>query len=127
MFEALLQYNALGLFILRLAVGIIFIYHALPKLKNAAGMAKGVGMPAPMIAMLGGIELLAGAGLIIGLLVQLAALLLSVIMLGAVYFKVSKWHTPFAAMDKTGWEFDLILLAANVALLLGSGGNIGVQ
>jgi len=30
-------------------------------------------------------------------------------------------------MDKTGWEFDLILLAANVAILLSGGGSIGIQ
>jgi len=33
---------------------------------------------------------------------------------------------PFAAMDKTGWEFDLILLFASIAILLGGGGSIGI-
>jgi len=54
MFEQLTQYNDIGLLILRLAVAIIFVYHALPKLKNAKGMAPMMGMPAGRIFMLGG-------------------------------------------------------------------------
>lgn len=127
MFEQLTQYNDIGLLVLRLAVAVIFIYHAMPKLKNAKGMAQTVGMPAGMIFMLGLVELVSSVGLILGLYVQLAALLLAIVMIGAIYFKMAKWHVPFAAMDKTGWEFDLILLAANIAILFGGGGTLGVQ
>ncbi len=127
MFEQLTQYNNVGLLILRLAVAIIFIYHALPKLKNAKGMAQMMGMPAGMIFMLGGVEFLSSIGLVLGIYTQLAAVLLAVVMIGAVYFKIAKWHMPFAAMDKTGWEFDLILLAANIAIFLSGGGSIGIQ
>jgi len=127
MFEQLTQYNDVGLLVLRLAVAIIFIYHAMPKLKNAKGMAQMVGMPAGMILMLGMVELVASLGLIFGFYVQLAALLLGVVMVGAIGMKMMKWHVPFAAMDKTGWEFDLILLAANIILLVNGGGAIGMQ
>lgn len=125
MFTQLLAYNDIGLFVLRLAIGIIFIYHALPKLKGAKMMSQAMGMPAGMIFMLGAVELLSSVGLVLGIYMQLAALLLGIVMIGAIYFKMAKWHMPFAAMDKTGWEFDLILLAGNIAILLGSGGSIG--
>lgn len=127
MFEQLTQYNDFGLLILRLVVAIIFIYHATPKLKNAKGMAQMVGMPAGMVFMLGAVELLSSFGLILGVYAQLAALLLGIIMIGAIGMKTMKWGVPFAAMDKTGWEFDLILLAANIAILFGEGGSIGIQ
>ncbi len=127
MFEQLTQYNDIGLLVLRLAVAIIFIYHALPKLKNAKSMAQMVGMPAGMILMLGLVEFVASIGLIVGLYTQLAALLLAIVMVGAIGMKMMKWHVPFAAMDKTGWEFDLILLAANIAILFGGDGAIGIQ
>lgn len=126
MFEQLTQYNDIGLFILRLTVATIFIYHSLPKLKNAKGMAQMVGMPASTILMLGMIELATSIGLIVGFYTQLSALLLAIVMIGAIGMKMMKWHVPFAAMDKTGWEFDLILLAASVAILLGGGGAMGV-
>lgn len=127
MFTQLLDYNNIGLLVLRLAVAVIFIYHAMPKLKGAKMMSQAMGMPAGMIFMLGAVELLSSVGLVLGIYMQLAALLLGIVMIGAIYFKMMKWHMPFAAMDKTGWEFDLILLAANIAILLGGGGSIGIQ
>ena len=127
MFEQLTQYNDIGLLILRLTVAVIFIYHALPKLKNAKGMAQMMGMPAGMILMLGGMEAVASLGLVFGVYTQLSALILAIIMLGAIGMKIMKWRVPFAAMDKTGWEFDLILLAASIAILLNGGGLIGIQ
>jgi len=126
MFE-LTQYNDIGLLVLRLAVAIIFIYHALPKMKNAKGMAQMVGMPAGMVLMLGMVELVASIGLIVGFYTQPSALLLAIVMVGAIGMKTMKWGVPFAAMDKTGWEFDLILLAANIILLVNGGGAIGIQ
>lgn len=127
MFEQLTQYNNIGLFVLRLAVAIIFIYHAWPKLKNAKGMAQMMGMPAGAVFTLGLVEFLASIGLIAGFYTQLSALLLAIVMVGAIKMKKIKWHIPFAAMDKTGWEFDLILLAASIAILLGGGGTIGIR
>lgn len=86
-----------------------------------------MGMPAGMIFMLGGIELLSSAGLALGVYTQLASALLAFVMIGAIYFKMVKWHVPFGAMDKTGWEFDLILLAASIFILVNGGGAIGIQ
>lgn len=127
MFEQVTHYNDIGLLMVRLAVAVIFIYHALPKLKNAKSMAPMMGMPAEMILVLGGVEFLSSVGLVLGIYTQLAALLLGIVMVGAIYFKMVKWHMPFAAMDKTGWEFDLILLAANIAILLSGGGSVVLQ
>lgn len=83
-----------------------------------------MGMPAGMIFMLGMVEGLAALGLILGVWIPLSSLVLAVVMVGAIMMKMGKWHVPFAAMDKTGWEFDLILLTANLAVLLSGGGLI---
>lgn len=117
MFEQLMQYNT-GFFILRLAVAIIFIVHSLPKIKNAKGMAQMMGTSANMVLILGLVELLSSIGLILGVYTKLSALFLAIVMIGAIWFKSVKWKVPFAAMDKTGWEFDLILLAANITIFL---------
>lgn len=124
MFSQLSQYNDIGLFILRLGVAIIFLYHAWPKLINAKNMAQGMGGSALMVFLLGLVEFLSGIGLITGFFVQLSALLLAIVMVGAIWMKITKWKVPFSAMDKTGWEFDLILLAANLAILLTGGGTL---
>lgn len=90
-------------------------------------MAQIIGMPAGMIFILGGVEFLSSVGLALGIYTQLAAVLLGVVMIGAIGMKTIKWGVPFAAMDKIGWEFDLILLAANITILLNGGGSIGIQ
>lgn len=120
------QYSDVSFFILRLVIAAIFMYHALPKLKGANMMSQAMGMPAGMIFMLGAVEFVSSLGMIFGVQIQLAALLLAIVMIGAIYFKMMKWHIPFAAMDKTGWEFDLILLAANIVLLVNGGGAMGI-
>lgn len=86
-----------------------------------------VGMPAGMIFMLGTAELLLPIGMILGIYVQIVALILGIIMIGAITIKTMKWHFPFGAIDKTGWEFDLILLAANFVLFMNGGGAIDIQ
>jgi len=126
MFEQLLQYNDVGLLLLRITIAIIFIYHGLPKLSKSKSMSAMMGMPAPMIFMLGMVEILASLGIAFGVFTQVSALLLAIVMVGAIGTKIMKWGVPFAAMDKTGWEFDLILLFASIAILLGGGGSIGI-
>ncbi|MBI2635188.1 MAG: DoxX family protein [Parcubacteria group bacterium] len=112
------QYSDIAFFILRLVIAAIFIYHALPKLKNKMGSA---------FLVLGAVEGAAGAALVLGFFVQLAALLLAIVMASAIWMKITKWHSPFSAMDKTGWELDLILLAANIIIFVSGGGAIGIQ
>ncbi|KKW31958.1 MAG: DoxX protein [Candidatus Uhrbacteria bacterium GW2011_GWA2_53_10] len=122
-FPELLAYGDLGLWLLRLVVGIVFLVHALPKLQKPAAMAQGMGWPSWSVMLLGLVELVGALSVILGVYTQVGAMLLSLVMLGALYFKISKWKTPFTAMDKTGWELDLLLLAAALAVLLTGGGS----
>lgn len=121
------QYSNLAFFVLRLALAAIFIYHALPKLKSAEQMGQAMGWSAGNVLVLGLVEFVSSLGMISGLYIQVAALMLALVMIGAIYFKIAKWNAPFSAMDKMGWEFDLILLAASIFILVNGGGAIGVQ
>lgn len=105
------------LLVLRLAVGIIFIYHALPKLSKTEMAASGLGWPKSYVFALGLAELISGLSLIGGMATDLAAFVLAIIMVGAIYFKIQKWHLPFSARTGMGWEFDFVLLAANLTIL----------
>ena len=126
MLEQLLQYNDVGLILLRITIAVIFIYHGLPKLSKAKAMSAMMGMPAGMIFMLGMVEAVASLGLVFGVYTQLSALILAIVMVGATGMKIMKWGVPFAAMDKTGWEFDFILFFASLAILFSGGGSIGI-
>lgn len=118
-YNNLINNGSFGIFFLSLVVGIIFIYHGLPKIKEAKKMAGAMGWPVEIIMLLGLVEVLGGALMIIGIYAKLAALVFAIIMVGAIVMKISKWKAPFSAHDKTGWEFDLILLAANITIFYG--------
>ncbi|MEK7481384.1 MAG: DoxX family protein [Patescibacteria group bacterium] len=120
MFPTFLVWSGWGLLALRLAVGFVFLPHGLGKLKNTKGMAQAMGWSAAAVAFLGFVETAGAILLILGLLTQLAALLLGLVMAGAIYYKIVKWHKKFTGDG--GWELDFALLGANIALFLGGAG-----
>lgn len=108
-----LAYGDTGLLLLRVAVGAIFLVHGVKKLDGKMG---------GFMTFIGVCEALGGLALVLGLLTQLAGLGLAIIMLGAIYKKTMEWKVPFTTMKAMGWEFDLALLGACIALLtLGAG------
>lgn len=107
-----------GLFLLRLAVGAVFIHHAIPKLREPKAMASGIGWNQNQVFGLGIIEFISGVALIGGVGVRMASIALAIVMLGAIYHKIKKWHVPFTSSNSTGWEFDMVLLAAGLTIYL---------
>lgn len=113
-------YAGWGTVMLRICIGVVFIVHGWSKVKNPAGIAGAVwGGFKPAGLLHGLVEVVGGAALIAGLWINPVAAVLAVIMLGAAYYKVRKWHVPFTVLTATGWEFDLVLFAGLLALLLG--------
>ncbi len=111
-----------GLLALRIALGIIFLYHGYPKIKNPEMMAQISGGNKNIPMILGFFEFVSGLLVLFGLYTQFAVIVFIIVMLGALYFKIEKWKIPFFAQNTTGWEFDLLILAASIALLfLGAG------
>ncbi len=126
-FSSLLEYNEVGLTLLRLAVGIIFLTHGLMKL-GMWKMTASPQMPGSMLAImrtLSIVEPVGGVALMLGVFTQIVSMIFVVVMLGAIYFKISKWGKKFTGDG--GWELDFILLAANLALILGGGGAWGLD
>ena len=116
-----------GLLVLRVFLGIIFIYHGMPKLTMSGTMAKGMGWSSGSVVLLGLVELLSGLALILGFYTEIASIFVAVVMLGALFHKMFKWNIPFSAMDKMGWEFDFILLGAAIAVLFLGAGSISLD
>lgn len=110
----MLMSAGLGFLALRLAVAVIFVVHALPKLQKPAGMAAGMKWPTWKVQLVGAAELLGGLAVATGFGLYIGAAVLALVMVGAMYYKIHVWKAPFTAMDKMGWEFDLILLAATL-------------
>ncbi|MEK7566651.1 MAG: DoxX family protein [Patescibacteria group bacterium] len=126
-FPDLLDYSHFAPFILRVILGLVFVVHGYPKLftgfAQTAGWFDSVGIkPGKFWAfVVGATEFFGGIALIFGFATQLAALLIAIIMLAAIV-KV-KFKQGFAG----GYEFDLMLLAAAVALMLMGAGAFAID
>jgi putative oxidoreductase len=122
-----------GLLALRIGVGVIFIVHGWPKITGARGMAAmmGGGEAKPVLVgvftIQGVVEAGGGVLLILGVLSQLVVLAFAIIMIGAIFLKVTKWKTGFMAQQTTGWELDFVLLAASLLLFFTGPGEIAIQ
>jgi putative oxidoreductase len=118
MSKGLSRFNDFGMFALRFIVGIIFVLHGLPKFANVTGLAAAMGNPSMtwFVYLLAAVEILAGIAIIFGVYVHIPALILSITMFGAIYFKSTVWSISFIGQKSTGWEFDLLILAALIAI-----------
>lgn len=108
-------YSGWGVWFLQFAVGVIFIYHGWPKLKTIGNFKKFFSIGGGLHGL---VEVVGGVALIFGWHIRSVGLVFAVIMLGAIYFKKFKWRIPFSSQSSTGWEFDLILLAASLYFLV---------
>jgi putative oxidoreductase len=129
----LAEHSEWGFLALRIAVGVIFIVHGWPKITGARGMAAMMsgGEAKPALVVLFTVQGLVEAGggvlLILGVLTQLVAIAFMIIMVGAIALKVGKLKTGFMATQTTGWEFDFVLLAANLLLFFTGPGRLAIQ
>jgi len=123
--------NQVAPVILRLVLGVIFIGHGWGKLfgeGNPAGFAGWLGSmglePSYLLAIAAGIaETLGGALLIVGLFTRVAASSLVIVMLVAIGFV----HLDAGMFGKGGYEFQLLLLAGVVTLLIQGAGKLSVD
>ncbi len=128
-FALLHSYTDIGLLILRCGIALIFFVHGLWKIQNGNTMAKNMGKSESgwMFTLLGWVEFAAAAALVMGLFTQIAAIILSLIMAGAIYLKIEEWKVPFTSHDKTGWEFDLMILAGCLLVIFEGAGKIALD
>jgi putative oxidoreductase len=113
------NYIGWGTMALELALGFVFVVHGWAKVRNPGMMAGVYGKNKALGMLHGWIEVGAGIAVATGFGTFYGTLAMIVIMVGAIYYKIAKWNVPFSSQNSTGWEFDLVLLAGALALLLG--------
>lgn len=110
---------------LRTAIGVIFIAHGTGKFNPGfVNFLTGpLGLPAEMQIPIALAETIPGILLILGVLSRISASLLSIIMLGAIFYVKG-------ASNLTGdgaYELDLILLAASLVIIVAGPGRVSLS
>lgn len=123
MFPALSRFTDLGLLLLRLMVGLVFVTSGYSHVTKPVERSKSIGMPVGFTVFLGIAELAGGLGVAAGVLTQLAAFGLILIMLGAIQKKIFTWHTGFWGEKSSGWHYDLVFILMNLMIAFTDGGN----
>ncbi len=125
--EAIIKENKLHditHFGIRAAIAVIFIVNASGKFNP--GFAEWLvsnGIPAEMQIPIALAELVSGTFLLVGVLSRISASLLSIIMLGAIFYVKKASNLT----GEGGYQIDLILLAACLAIIAIGPGRVSVS
>jgi len=123
LFPQLARFTDLGLLLVRLMVGIVFVTSGWSHISKSEERSKSIGLSKGLTIFVGAVELLGGLGVTFGVLTQLAAICLIIIMLGAIQKKIFAWHTGFWGEKASGWHYDLIFVVMNLVILFTGGGR----
>ena len=108
---------------LRSAIGVIFIVHGIGKFNPGfVNFLSNIGIPPEMQIPIAFAELVPGILLVLGVTSRLSASLLCIITLGAIF------HVKGAQSltGEMGVEFDLILLASSLVIMIAGPGRISL-
>jgi putative oxidoreductase len=120
----LYRFDDVALLLMRLLVGWIFIWSGWSHARDPVTRAKSIGLSPAFTRFLGLAELAGGFGIALGILPQLAALGLILIMLGAIQKKIYVWHTGFWGKSSDGWHYDLLLVVMCLVIATTGGGRL---
>jgi putative oxidoreductase len=123
MIPLLSVYLDIALLLMRIMVAVVFIYSGWQHVADSDKRSKDIGMPKGITIFLGLAEVAGGLGVGFGVLTQLAALGLILIMLGAIAKKAFQWKTGFWGRDGQGWNYDLLFVVMNLVILTANGGR----
>jgi uncharacterized membrane protein YphA (DoxX/SURF4 family) len=121
-----------ALLILRVGLGAIFLLHGLDKfdagIENIEAMFTMWGVPAPGLAapLVAILEIIGGAALIAGIGTRLAAGVLSLVLIGAIFY-VKADLGVISTEPMPGAEVDLALLAGLIAVLVIGPGSLSAD
>jgi putative oxidoreductase len=114
----------LALLLMRLLVGAVFIWSGASHARDPVGRGKSIGLSPGITRVLGIAEVAGGLGVALGVLPQLAAVGLILVMLGAIQKKIFVWKTGFWGPHGTdGWHYELMFVVMNLVIATTGGGK----
>ena len=119
---------ALGLLLLRVLVGLAFMFHGWPKITNPFGwMGPQSSFPPPLLALAAVSEFGGGAAWILGLLTPLASLGIASTMTVAIWQHALVKQDPFVAVGRSSYESAAVYLAIAILFLLTGPGRFSLD
>ena len=107
------------------SIGVIFIIHSLKKFDPSwREWLMSIGIPPEMQLPIALAEFIGGILLIIGVLTRVTGSVFTVILLGAIFH--IRWENGFF-VSQGGWEWDLVMLAAVLAIIVAGPGRISIS
>lgn len=109
----------------RAAIGSIFIFASIKKFNPAWGdWLASIGLPPELQLPIALAEFLGGVFLIVGVLSRISGGIIAIILLGAIFHV--KGLEKFSGSTFTGWEFDLVMLAGVLAIIVAGPGRVSI-
>jgi len=121
-FPGLLRFLPVGLLLQRWMVAAIFVTSGWSHLTKTEERAKSIGRSKGFTILLGSLEVPGGLGVAVGVWPQIAAFVLILVMLGAIYNKIFVWRIGFWGEKSHGWHYDLMLVIMNLVIIFTNGG-----
>lgn len=112
-----------ALLALRALAGLVFVWSGFAHARDPEGSSKDLGLPTPIVLLVGIVELLAGLGIAGGLLTRLSCVGLMITMLGAMHRKAFVWHSGFWGKNSQGWHYDLVFFLICLLTFATNGGE----
>jgi putative oxidoreductase len=121
---ALVGFVDLTLLLMRILVGLVFMTSGWSHTKDPVTRGKSIGLSPGFTRCLGLAEMAGGMGVALGVLPQVAALGLILLMLGSISKKLFVWKTGFWGKHGTdGWHYDLLFVVMCLVIVTTGGGR----
>ncbi|WP_078410387.1 DoxX family protein [Priestia abyssalis] len=122
--------NEIGVFILRVTLGALFLIHGIVKfqggIENIVGWFSSIGLPGFMAYGVALLEIIGGIALIIGFATRIVSVLYALLMIGAI-LKVKLSVGLLGNGQMAGYELDLAFLAMAVYLAIANKSFLAVD
>jgi len=115
-----LAHRSIGLLLIRIAVGLVFLMHGWTKIGNLSGvegMFTGFGLPGVTGILIAWLEVIGGVALIVGILPRLFALLFGIEMLVAIFL------TGFGRGLYRPHELEIFLMLVSFGIMFAGSGR----
>ena len=123
--QGLTSFSDVGLLLMRLFVGFLFVYSGFGKYRKLRKFAGENSLPVVIAFLTVSAEFWGGLAVGLGIATQLGALVIMGVMTGSMYHHVVKWKSPYWAANG-GWEYDLMWFTMCLVIVVTGGGSIAL-